>query len=381
MASIAVAQTLPVRGDVDANILRHLRLISLAAGRGAQLLVFPELSLTGYELDLAAQLAFSEHDPRLAPLLEAAASHSIILIVGAPVGIGARLHIGAFILFPDRSLELYTKHHLGAFSESARRDGQVPPAEATVFAPGERNPLLRFGGESAALAVCADTGRPSHPRQAAERGASYYLASMFVIPSDFEREVLNLSASAARHSMVVAFANYGGPSGGLAAAGRSAIWSERGELLVELGAEGEGIALASRERSAWRAEAIPMRHPDYSATLLDHFHNPRNVGVVPERDAEGTAESPLHGDTLRLSFALEGERIREVRFLCLGCPVAIAAGSIATLLLGGRSITQALALEDEDVIQALGGIPEHKRACSLLVREAVAKAFSKLAPR
>ena len=107
-----------MQGDVDANVEQHLRLAHVAAEERAQVLVFPELSLTGYELDLADALAFSQSDARLAPLVDAASSYTMTLIVGAPVRIASRLHIGAFILFPDRTVGLYTKHHLGAFSTS-----------------------------------------------------------------------------------------------------------------------------------------------------------------------------------------------------------------------------------------------------------------------
>jgi predicted amidohydrolase len=254
--SIAAAQTIPVRGDVEANIAQHVRLVRAAAEARPQVLVFPELSLTGYEIELADALAFSQDDPRLMPLIEAAVSSSMILIVGAPVRIALRLYIGAFILFPDRLVGLYTKHRLGAFSESAGCDGVVPPAEATVFQPGDLNPLVRFGGHTAAVAVCADTGRPTHPQEAAARGASTYFASMFVIPSEFERETANLKTYAVRHSLTIAFANYGGPSGGLASAGRSAIWSERGELLAQLAATGVGVVVATENDSGWRAETI-----------------------------------------------------------------------------------------------------------------------------
>jgi len=112
--SIAVAQTIPMRGDVNANLEQHVRLVHVAAEEQAEVLVFPELSLTGYELDLANDLAFSESDPRLASLVEMASSFSMTLIVGAPVRIRSRLHIGAFIISPDRTVGLYTKHHLGA---------------------------------------------------------------------------------------------------------------------------------------------------------------------------------------------------------------------------------------------------------------------------
>jgi predicted amidohydrolase len=247
-----------MRGDVDANIEQHVRLVRVAADEQAQVLVFPELSLTGYEIDLANDLAFSQGDLRLAPLVEVASSGSMTLIVGAPVRIGPRLHIGAFIISPDRPLGLYTKHRLGAFSARASCDGIVPPAEATVFHPGSRNPLVRFGGNTAAVAVCADTGRPSHPQRAASRGARTYLASMFIIPSEFRRETENLRAYAAQHSMAVALANYGGPSGGLASGGGSAIWSERGELLAQLDVIGAGLAIASESHAGWRAKTIML---------------------------------------------------------------------------------------------------------------------------
>jgi predicted amidohydrolase len=254
--TIAVAQTIPVRGDVDQNLEQHIRLVQIAAEEGAQVLVFPELSLTGYELDLARELAFAERDPRLTPLIEVASTSSMILIVGAPVRTGSRFHIGAFIISSDRKVELYTKHHLGAFSAGASCDGIVPPAEATVFHPGKRNPLVRFDGNIAAVAVCADTGQRSHPQEAVERSARMYLASMFVIPSEFERETANLRGYSIQHSMTVAFANFGGPSGGLSSAGRSAIWSASGELIAQLDATGAGVAVAIESHSGWRGRTI-----------------------------------------------------------------------------------------------------------------------------
>jgi predicted amidohydrolase len=254
--SLAAAQTIPIRGDVDANVERHLRLVHIAAAERAQVLVFPELSLTGYELDLAGDLAFSQRDPRLTPLVEAAAASSMTLIVGAPVRMGSRLHIGAFVLSPDGTLEVYTKQHLGAFSASASPDGIVPPAEATVFAPGTHDPLVHFGGNVGAVAVCADVGHPSHPQAAAERGARTYFASMFVVPTDLERDTANLRTYAVRHSMAVVFANYGGPSGGLASGGGSTVWSERGEPLAQLGAAGTGVAFAGEDGGNRRAKTV-----------------------------------------------------------------------------------------------------------------------------
>src|SRR5262249_29397244 len=112
----------------------------------------------------------------------------------------------------------------------------------------------------AAVAVCADIGRPAHPQHAADRGANTYLASMFVIPSDFDGEVARLSRYAEQHAMMTALANFGSPSGGLRSAGRSAIWSETGELLVQLEANGFGIAVVAEAEHGRRTRAVMLGH-------------------------------------------------------------------------------------------------------------------------
>jgi predicted amidohydrolase len=252
--ALAAAQSIPIRGDVDANIEEHIRLVHVAAEADANVVVFPELSLTGYELDLAAELAFSETDQRLAPLVKLAESHRMTLIVGAPVRIESRLYIGAFILTSDGAIDIYTKQHLGAFAPSDNPEGMVPPAEATVFHPGDRNPLVMIGGAPAAIAVCADVGKPAHAAAAAARGAKTYLASMFVIPSDLEKDLTRLRSYAEQHSMAVVFSNYGGPSGGLPSAGRSAVWSA--QAVVRLAATGSAVAVAIESDAGWSARAI-----------------------------------------------------------------------------------------------------------------------------
>lgn len=258
---LAAAQTVPIPGDVAANLDQHLRLVRAAAGERPQVLVFPELSLTGYEPGLAAGLACGPGDPRLAPLVDAARTHGTTLVVGAPVRLGARLHIGALLLLPDGSVDVYTKQHLGAFPPEVGRlapDGRVPPAEGTVFAPGDRNPLVQLGAHSAAVAICADVGRPAHAEAAAARGAATYLASMFAIPGELERDRARLRDYAVRHSLAVVLANYGGRTGGLPAGGGSAIWSPQGEVIAALGPDGIGVVLAREEAQGFRGTTMVL---------------------------------------------------------------------------------------------------------------------------
>lgn len=256
MPPVAVAQTRPVLGDVRANLDEHVTLAGLAAAAGAKLLLFPELSATGYELARGAELAFTTTDERLGVLTAAAAATGTTLVVGAPVRLGERLFIGAFILDPRGGVALYTKRRLGAFGASARQDGVVPPPESRFFESGSLDPLVDLQGCTAAVAVCADVGDPSHVQRAAGRGARAYLASMFVIPSEFDADAERLRRYAQDHALVVALANYGGATGGLASAGRSSIWSESGRLLTQLPATGTGVAVATSAKSGWRAEVI-----------------------------------------------------------------------------------------------------------------------------
>jgi predicted amidohydrolase len=255
---LAAAQTIPARGDVDANLAQHLRLTRRAAEAQVEVVVFPELSLTGYELELAPSLAFTLEDPRLSSLVEVASAHALTLVVGAPVRLAGKLHIGALILRPDGSVDAYTKHYLGAFDAGAAVDGTPPPAEATYFTAGDRNPLVALGERRAAVAVCADVGRPAHVQAAAERGATAYLASMFVIPSEFEGDAAKLRRYATLHSMTVVLSNYGGPTGGLRSAGRSSIWSPGGELVAELDATSLGLALAEEEDGRLRGSTLRL---------------------------------------------------------------------------------------------------------------------------
>jgi predicted amidohydrolase len=102
-----------VQADVRANIAEHLRLAELAAAAGSQVVVFPELSLTGYEIALADALAFDLDDARLTPLRAAASSHAIHIVAGAPIRSEARLYIGALVFCPGGATELYTKQGRG----------------------------------------------------------------------------------------------------------------------------------------------------------------------------------------------------------------------------------------------------------------------------
>jgi nitrogen fixation NifU-like protein len=95
----------------------------------------------------------------------------------------------------------------------------------------------------------------------------------------------------------------------------------------------------------------------YSRQLLDHFQNPRNAGEVANPDASAELENPACGDVLRLTMRMEGGRIVEIRFLAQGCVAAVGCGSAVTELVLGKSLVEARAVNREQVVAAVGGLP------------------------
>jgi nitrogen fixation protein NifU and related proteins len=104
----------------------------------------------------------------------------------------------------------------------------------------------------------------------------------------------------------------------------------------------------------------------YNELVIDHFSNPRNVGEMPDADGYALVGDPSCGDQMKLWITVKEGRISDIKFKSFGCPGAIATSSMATVLTLGKTLAEAKLLTDDDVILALGGIPENKRHCSLM---------------
>jgi nitrogen fixation NifU-like protein len=106
----------------------------------------------------------------------------------------------------------------------------------------------------------------------------------------------------------------------------------------------------------------------YSEEVIDHFTNPRNVGEIPEdeTDGYGLVGDPACGDQMKLWISVKSKKINNIKFKSFGCPGAIATSSMLTDLAKGRSVEDAKRITDDEVVEALGGIPERKKHCSLL---------------
>ncbi len=117
----------------------------------------------------------------------------------------------------------------------------------------------------------------------------------------------------------------------------------------------------------------------YSPTVLDHLENPRNVGELADASAHGEATNPVCGDLLYLYLKTEGDRITGASFKVQGCPPSIAAGSVLTELILGRTIAEARALKPKDVTAALEHLPRNKEHCSILAIDALRAALAQIA--
>ncbi len=228
---LAVAQPPTVSFDVAANALAHAAAVRQAEAR---LVVFPELSLTGYELDAPA---LDPGDPRLRPLVEACGETGTIALAGAPVsgeGNDLRPAIGVLAIDGTGARLVYRKMWLGG-------------AEPELVSPGGRPAVVEVDGWRVGLAVCRDTGVPEHAAATAALGIDVYAAGVLECREDADVPERRARRIAAGHGVWVAIASFAGSTGGgyADAAGCSGIWARDGSLVGRAGTEPGGIVRAT----------------------------------------------------------------------------------------------------------------------------------------
>ena len=109
----------------------------------------------------------------------------------------------------------------------------------------------------------------------------------------------------------------------------------------------------------------------YTETVMDHFTHPRNVGEIPDADGVGEVGNAKCGDIMKMYLKIKDDRIEDVKFEPFGCGSAIASSSMATELIKGKTIEEALAVTNKQVVDALGGLPAYKLHCSVLAEESI----------
>lgn len=113
----------------------------------------------------------------------------------------------------------------------------------------------------------------------------------------------------------------------------------------------------------------------YNETVIDHFNNPRNIGELGKSAVVGEVTSPDCGDTTFIYLDVEDHIIRDIRFKTFGCAAAIASSSMLTTMAKGKTLEEAKQITTDDIVKALGGLPEMKIHCSVLAADALKKAI------
>jgi len=243
---IAAGQVASVRGDVERNIATHVAAISAAAAHGVSVLIFPELSLIGYEPDLAEQLAFAPDDDRLIGLATLAREHQIEVVVGTPLRSNAtKPYLGAIVFAADGTTRTYAKMHLGG-------------SERNYFVAGESPMMIATLGQKIGLAICADSSQPSHPQAYAESGATIYAAGVFLNAEWYATDSPRLADYALRHRMLVVMANHADSIGTYRSVGKSAAWAPDGALLAQADGVEDSLIIATKMGGKWRGDAVQI---------------------------------------------------------------------------------------------------------------------------
>ena len=245
--AFAAAQCAVRAGDIGSNLALHMAFMRHAREQGVKLLLFPELSVTGYEPTLAEALAQESDSPLLSPLRQLARETSMTTVVGLPLrrpGHPKPL-IAAFILHESGSLSVYTKQHLH-------------PGEEQYFDAGDGGDLLLIQDTCVALSVCADFCNPEHLSRAAQRGAQVYATGVLIGDSGYPRDSSLLQNYSERHGMAILMANHGGPTGGWSAAGQSAFWDEHGRCVASTDGKGNRLLVVSKRADGWHGSVTPV---------------------------------------------------------------------------------------------------------------------------
>ena len=225
---ISLAQIRSAKGDILENIKIHEKWIELAIAEKSDLIVFPELSLIGYEPEISGQLAMDPNDARLTPIQRMCDQHDIIVGCGAPILSEEGVHISMLIFRPSHDVISYAKQLLHS-------------DEYPYFVEGKHQVLVDQKGEKVAPAICYESMHEAHSTKAVEMGASVYLASVAKDQKGVEGAFQHYPRVAKKHSMPVLMSNSVGYYANFLSAGCSGVWGKQGRLLASLNETDEGL--------------------------------------------------------------------------------------------------------------------------------------------
>lgn len=242
---IAAGQFAPVPGCIDENMRYHEMLIESAASAGVNLIIFPELSLTGYEPEKADELALAD-ETCLSSLQVLSDRHDMTIIVGAPLRVkDGKPAIGACVISSKQSVSCYRKMYLH-------------PGESDYFSAGDTEFVFKERSFNVGLALCADAGQPVHVESTVQQGAEVYLNAV-LSAGGFDKDSGQLQSYARLYAMPTLMANYCGPSGGWKPVGKSSAWDARGELIAQAPEDCAALVIMDLQDAGCSGQVICFR--------------------------------------------------------------------------------------------------------------------------
>jgi predicted amidohydrolase len=232
---IALAQIRSIPGDIAANIAQHLRFIESAISHEADLIVFPELSITNYEPEMAEALAIGLDDARLDEFQSISRSANLTIGVGAPTHGPGRAHISLLVFQPTAPRRLYSKQFL--------HEDEFPFFAAGRNRGSEAITHLTIGRGRIAFAICYELSVPEHAKTAFTVGADLYLASVAKHADGVAEASKRMPEIARTYHVPVMMVNAIGPADNFVAAGGTAVWGARGHRLSQMDGESEGLLI------------------------------------------------------------------------------------------------------------------------------------------
>ena len=240
---LCAAQTRSVAGDVQRNIEQHERMIALAASDNSDIVVFPELSLTGYEPKLAKELATTAADSRLDRFQWLSDSHGLVIGIGLPIRGNSGVMIGTVFFRPSLPRISYCKQRLHS-------------DELPYFVEGRQEVLLELKGCKIAPAICYESLLPEHAEKAAKAGAEIYCASVAKSVGGIEKALKHYPAIARKHSMTILMSNCLGPNDNFIGVGRTSVWEPSGSLTGQLDGQSECLLIYDIETGEAQAKGL-----------------------------------------------------------------------------------------------------------------------------
>ena len=231
---ICIAQTKPIMGNVSANIEAHIRFIELALTSNSEAIFFPELSLTGYEPELAKKLATNQNDNRLDIFQQISDNNNIIIGLGLPTATESQIRISMIIFEPNKPRQTYSKQ-------------QLHSDEFPYFENGVGQLIIKTIDKNIAPAICYESLQPTHAENAFKLGADVYLASVAKPANGVEKAFNYYPIVAKQYSMPVLMSNCVGFCDNFLSVGKSAVWTKEGKLVGKLDEKTEGILIFDTE--------------------------------------------------------------------------------------------------------------------------------------